>query len=191
MNSHARRIAFAVALAFMPGLEAGAAELKGVQMPDTELVGATSLMLNGMGVRKTLIVKDVYVAGLYVEKSLEPPVKDENKILESKTIKKLDLEFVMYVPGASMRDAWEHGLKRNCREDCNFSEQLKTFKDWMRNFKRGERVGLVFYPAHVEVLINGESKGRLEGAKFSRTLLAVFIGNPPNQELKEGLLKLK
>lgn len=191
---HSRALASAIStltIAVMLIARVEAAELKGVQLPDSVKVGETELTLNGMGVRKTLIVKDVYVAGLYVDKTLQPPVKDENTILESKTIKKLELQFVMYVPGSSMREAWEQGLKKNCEEACDYSAQLNTFKEWMRNFRKGEKIELVFYPEHVDVTVTGEAKGNLMGAKFARTLLAVFIGNPPNQELKEGLLKLK
>jgi hypothetical protein len=37
-----------------------------VTLPDTEQVGATKLVLNGMGLRTEFMVK-VYVAGLYLE----------------------------------------------------------------------------------------------------------------------------
>ena len=42
-----------------------AASLAGVTLPDTAQVAGTTLVLNGLGLRKKFVVK-VYVAGLYL-----------------------------------------------------------------------------------------------------------------------------
>src|SRR5688500_16624566 len=96
-----RRSTMKFLLVFLLSLTVHAREFKGIQIPDSQKVGEKTLTLNGVGVRKILIVKDVYAGALYVEDSLKPPVKETDAILNSPTIKKVDLEFLMYVPGSS------------------------------------------------------------------------------------------
>ena len=56
----------AMALTLLPVVPLTAAELAGVTFDDGAEVAGTHLALNGLGVRKKLIVK-VYVGGLYLE----------------------------------------------------------------------------------------------------------------------------
>ena len=54
-----------VLLVLVPLFYLGAATLAGVTLPDTQQVGNTQLVLNGLGLRSEFMVK-VYVAGLYL-----------------------------------------------------------------------------------------------------------------------------
>jgi Chalcone isomerase-like len=64
---------FAVTVSFW--LAAHAAELDGVQFPDTQLVDGKTLHLNGYGLRTYSILGiHIYVAGLYVEHLSTDPV---------------------------------------------------------------------------------------------------------------------
>ena len=72
------------------GLPAVAGQLAGVTLPDQVSVRGQTLVLNGLGLREaTVLMVNVYVAGLYVEiKSSDPDV-----ILKADRTKQLDATF--------------------------------------------------------------------------------------------------
>ena len=84
--------------------------LAGVTMPDTKMVGGVALKLNGLGMREATMFKvDVYVAGLYVEKTSA----SAKELLEATGPKELVLKFVRNVSAADLSGAWKEGLEKN------------------------------------------------------------------------------
>jgi hypothetical protein len=59
----------------------------------------------------------------------------------------------------------------------------------MSDMKTGQRVVLTYTPgAGVEVTVNRAVKGTIQGDDFARALFAIWLGDPPNPEVKLGLL---
>ena len=181
---------WAVAVLFLAvGARAEAAELHGVEMPDTQAIAGTQLHLNGIAVRtySWLRVK-IYVAGLYLERA----TNDAEQILRSTDKKLLKVKFLHDVDAEQARDAWREGFENNCRPPCHLSPgDIARFLGNVPAMRAGDETVMVFAPGGLEIVTNGHSMGRISDRMFATAVLATFIGpDPPTVQLKAGLLGL-
>ena len=190
MLKRARLLAFVAALSapIVAGLPAHGAECIGVQAPDSAKVAGVDLVLNGLGIRKATMLKvKVYVAGLYLsEKS-----NDAGHILGSDRPWQLVLRFVRDVDVSDMRDAFDEGFEKAAGDKlAALKQRIETLKASLADFKKGHSLSFTNDPAKgVAVDVNGAGGGEIQGADFSKALLAIWIGaEPPNEDLKSGLL---
>jgi len=166
---------------------AQAKECKGVNFPDQAQVEGSNLMLNGLGLRQATMLKvSVYVAALYTAK----PSADPNAILGSDTPKELILQFVRDVGADDLRKGWEEGFEKNAKGQLPaLKERIETFKGWTAAIKTGQRLTFVLKPGvGTQVDVNGTMKGTIKGDDFAKALLSIWLGDPPNPEIKSGLL---
>ena len=181
------RIVFASVLAaFSVAHYAHAKECKGVNFQDTAQVEGSSLALNGLGLRQATMLKvNVYVAALYVPKTSNDP----NALLAA-VPKELILQFVRDVGADDLRKGWNEGFEKNAKADlAALKDRIATFNGWMADMKAGQRIILVQKPGSgVEVNVNGAAKGAIKGDDFAKALFAIWLGDPPNPEIKAGLL---
>jgi hypothetical protein len=164
-----------------------AKECKGVDFPEEIQVDSSSLVLNGVGLRlATLFKVSVYVAALYVPKASADPAT----ILRTDTAKQMVLHFVRNVGVDDLRKGWTEGFEKNANGALpTLKDRIATFNSWMGDIKAGQRVILTYRPgAGVEVDVNRAAKGTIKGDDFSRALFAIWLGDPPNPEVKMGLL---
>jgi hypothetical protein len=185
------RIALLVSLAFVVDGKTQAAQIIGVKMDDHAKVGNSSLTLNGLGVRKFSVVLgitvNVYVAGLYVEK----PSKDAGEILNAPGPKLLRMHFTHEISKESFRKAWSESFEKNCPSGpaCEAQKaQLKQLNDLMVDVNEDDIMDCVFLKDKTQITVRGKLLGEIAGAEFEKTLLKAWIGEPPNPELKAGLL---
>lgn len=166
---------------------ASAGELAGVELPDQVNVGGKTLQLNGMGVRKKLVIK-VYVAGLY----LESPSSDPAAIVGSDSIKRVVMHFATNkATKKRMDEAWQEGFEANSSEAyASLADRVATFTGFFGDMKDGDEIVLTVTPgAGTAIDLNGVSKGTIAGDDFGEALLKVWLGDhPPSEDLKEGLL---
>ena len=166
-----------------------AAELHGVQMPETQAIAGTQLHLNGIAVRtySWLRVK-IYVAGLYLERA----TNDADQILRSSEKKLLKVKFLHDVDAEQARDAWREGFENNCRPPCHLSAgDIARFLGNVPAMRAGDETVMTFAPGGLEIVTNGHSMGRISDRMFATAVLATFIGpDPPTVQLKAGLLGL-
>ena len=60
---------------------------------------------------------------------------------------------------------------------------------WMADVKSGEQVTFVYTPdMGVQVDVNGKIKGAIKGNDFAKAFFSIWLGDPPNPELKSGML---
>ena len=166
---------------------AQAKECKGVNFPDQTQVEGSNLTLNGLGLRQATMLKvSVYVAALYTAK----PSADPNAILGSDTPKELILQFVRDVGADDLRKGWEEGFEKNAKGQLPaLKERIETFKGWTADIKTGQRLTFVLKPGvGTQVDVNGTMKGTIKGDDFAKALLSIWLGDPPNPEIKSGLL---
>ena len=165
-----------------------AGQLAGVSLPDQVTVEGHVLGLNGMGVREATILRvQVYVAGLY----LETRSSDASRILAADETKRLVLSFVRDVGRDSLVSAWNEGFaKSGGTALAGIRDRLATLNGWMVDMKRGDTLTFTQIPGKgIGVEANGQAKGTLDGADFSRALWGIWLGDqPPNQKFKLGLL---
>ena len=169
------------------GRNVSAAEISGVKLPDQVTVGGKSLKLNGTGLRQATILKiNAYAAGLY----LENPGHDGDAIANSDQVKAIEIVFMRDVSAKQMMDAFGEGFDKNCVAGCaELKPHIGKLQGLMKDMKKGETMGYHFTADGVEVMIRGQKVGKVGDKAFSHQLIRCWIGkNPPNVELKNGLL---
>jgi hypothetical protein len=181
------RVLVLAVLAFITEPVARAAELSGVEIPDTRSVDGTTLRLNGIGLRTYSFLRiPIYVAGLYLER----PSNNPDVILHSASRKLLDIRFLRDVDADEARRAWRDGLEHNCKSPCSLDpEDVKRFLLAVPSMHRGDETTLLFTPRGVDFKINGAPIGVIADLHFAEIILATFIGpEPPTARLKHELL---
>ena len=164
-----------------------ARECLGVSFPEQVQVAGTSLALNGLGLRQATLFKvNVYVAALYVPK----PTADAGVILAAATPYEMQLHFVRNVGAADIAKGWVEGFQRNGQgSQAASDERAATLRGWMTDIKAGQSMKFSFQPGTgLEVSVNGNVKGTIRGDDFGRAFLSIWLGVPPNPEIKVGLL---
>jgi len=167
-----------------------AAEIGGVKLPDQVTVEGKALKLNGTGLRQATILKiNAYAAGLYLEKT----GGDGDSIANSDQAKSIQMVFMRDVSAKQMSDAFQEGFDKNCVGGCaELKPHLSKVQGWMKDMKKGETMAFNFLSDGVEVMIKGQKAGKASDKAFSHQLIRCWIGkNPPNPELKSGLLGAK
>ena len=163
-----------------------AASLAGVTLPDTEQVGSTKLVLNGLGLRTKFMVK-VYVAGLYLEQKSSDP----SAIIKADAPKRIVMQFVHGASKSQMADAFDESFKDNT------PDAVKTMKPdidrllaALEAVKNGDQMVFTYVPGTgTTFAINGKEKLTIAGPAFGQVLFSVWLGpKPPNADLKKGML---
>ncbi len=169
-------------------LPAAAGKLAGVTLPDQVSVGDKTLVLNGLGLREaTVLMVDVYVAGLYVEAKSS----DANAILAPDQTKQLVMRFVRSVGKEKLADAWTEGFDKNAGDKKEaLASDLAKLNAAMVDVKKEDRITLTYLPdTGVTVSVKGKDDVVIPGADFQRVLFSIWLGpSPPNVSLREGLL---
>jgi Chalcone isomerase-like len=167
--------------------DAAAKVCLGINFPDQAQINGSALTLNGLGVRKATLLKiDVYVAALYVAN----PSSDPNAILGSNSPMKLILHFVRDVGAGDISNGFDEGFARSAKAQLSaLQERIATLEGWMTDLTTGQRMTFIFRPGTgVQVDVNGTVKGTINGDDFAKAFLSIWLGNPPNPEIKAGLL---
>lgn len=163
-------------------------ECQGVNVPEQTQVQASSLTLNGLGLRQATMLKvKVYVAALYVAQKST----DANAILASNTPKQIVLHFMRDVDGADLKKAWEEGFANNAKAQVPaLKERIAKLTSWMVPMQSGQQLIFTHQPGTgVEVTVQGKVRGTVDGDDFARAFFAIWLGpQPPNPGLKAGLL---
>ncbi len=188
MISHSVRMAALVAaLLAVPGLYA--AEVAGVKIDEQIKVGNSELVLNGAGLRTKVFVK-VYIGSLYVTQKANSP----GALLDATTPRRMSLRLLRDIDSDSLYNALRDGLKDNNSEAelAALKGPIDQFAEIMKKIgtaKNGDTVAIDFTADGVGVSFNGEARGKVASAPFSRALLKVWLGeNPVDASLKKALL---
>ncbi len=164
-----------------------AGELSGVSLPDQATLEGTTLLLNGMGLRKAYGIAKVYVAGLYLEKK----TTSADEILDSDAPRRIELRFVRNVGRDDIVKAWTEGFEKNAGGRlAALRKRLDTLNRAMPDLRVGDLLAFSAFPEKgVVVEVKGQVAATIPGADFARVLFAIWLGpDPPNAALKDGLL---
>lgn len=156
-------------------------------MPDEYKLGADRLVLNGLGARLATMLKvRVYVAGLYLKEHVHDPAA----IITTDQLRYLELEFVRAVTKKEMTDAWTEGFKKNAGAKLSsLSNEIAMLNAAMADLPKGSKLAFTYQPGKgTDVSIDGASKAVVPGADFASALISIWLGDPPNKEVKTGLL---
>ena len=165
---------------------AQAGELSGVKMPDKLAVAGEDLALNGMGLRKILIIK-VYVAGLYVAAKS----KDAAAILASSTPRAIRMELLRDVDKGRLTNGFKEGLEKNSADKvAAHQKHMDEFLACFGDQKKGAVIQLAdAAEGGLAVSIDGEVKKLIGDRAFANMVFAIWLGaKPPSDDLRKGML---
>ena len=163
-----------------------AASLAGVTLPDTIQVGGTTLLLNGMGLRKKFVVK-VYVAGLYLEQKSSDP----DAIIKADKPKRIVMRFLHGVSKNQLADAFEESFNNNSPDaKKTMKADIDRLLGALEPVNEGDQMVFTYVPGTGTTLaINGKDKLTVAAPAFGPVLFSVWLGpKPPNADLKKGML---
>lgn len=173
-------------IASVVDLNAATASLAGVTLPDSVQVGNTTLVLNGLGLRKKFVVK-VYVAGLYLgQKS-----SDTDAIMKADSPKRIVMHFLHGASKSQMADAFEEGFKNNSPDAAKtLKADIDRLLGALEAVNKGDQMVFTYVPGRgTTFAINGQDKLTIANPAFAPVLFSVWLGpKPPNAELKKGML---
>jgi Chalcone isomerase-like len=176
-----------VAMAVFGAGAAHSKECRGASFPQEIQSDGSALTLNGLGMRQATVFKvNVYVAALYVVKTST----DANAILGTPAPYELVLHFVRNVDASDIDKGWAEGFEKNAHAQLPaLQERIATLTKWMTDIKSGQRLQFSFKPgAGLQVTVSGAMKGTISGDDFGRAFLSIWLGVPPNPEVKAGML---
>jgi hypothetical protein len=169
-----------------------AAEVRGVNVPESVQVGAATLVLNGAGLRTRLMFK-VYVGALYLpEKKGDAPA-----ILGLKGSKRVALHMLRDLSAEQLSHALDEGLAANltAAEQEKFHAEFDALHATMNAVGNAKEKSVITIDYLAEsgatrVAIDGAAKGTpIPGEDFYRALLKIWLGDKPvDADLKAGLL---
>ncbi len=177
-------VVFVVASMF--DLHAGS--LAGVTLPDTVQVGGTTLVLNGLGLRKKFVVK-VYVAGLYLDQKSSDP----SAIIKADAPKRIVMQFLHGASKNQMADAFDESFNNNAPDaKKTMKADIDRLLGALEPVKEGDQMVFTYVPGTGTTLaINGKDKLTIAAPAFGPVLFSVWLGpKPPNEDLKKGILGL-
>jgi len=167
-------------------LDLQAGSLAGVTLPDTQQVGNTKLVLNGLGVRTKYMVK-VYVAGLY----LEQKSSDANAIINADAPKQIVMQFVHGASKSQMSDAFNESFHDNSPGAVKaMKPDIDRLLSALDPVKVGDQMVFTYIPGTgTTYTLNGKEKLIITGPAFGPVIFSVWLGpKPPNANLKKGML---
>jgi hypothetical protein len=161
-------------------------EVAGVKVPGTITVSGKSLALNGVGIRKATFLKiKVYVASLYVESKSS----QLDELLRQNELMVLNMDLVRSVSASKLRDGWSAGFRKAPAYSKAIDSKIEKFNAAMQDLSDGDRITIYFNNEGISLHMPGAKTTTIEGEKFKKALLEIWLGpNPPNSDLKEGLL---
>jgi Chalcone isomerase-like len=166
---------------------ARAAELDGVQMPDTLEVDGKTLKLNGFGLRTySFLDIHIYVASLYLEHLSTDPAA----IIRSPETKLLTVRFERSVSAEDARKAWREGLQNNCLAPCHLDPaDVERFLAEVPDMHNRDNYSVLFTQHGATVTVGGRRIGAITQRQFAEAILATFLGpRPASPKLKQALL---
>ena len=166
--------------------ELHAASLAGVTLPDTQQVGSTNLVLNGLGLRTKMMVK-VYVAGLYLEQKSSDP----SAIIKADAPKRIVMHFVHGASKSQMADAFNESFNDNSPDAVKtMKADIDRLLAALEPVKVGDQMVFTYVPGTgTTFAINDKEKLTIAGPAFGPVLFSVWLGpKPPNAGLKKGML---
>ncbi len=163
-----------------------AADIEGVTFRDRAQIGASYLVLKGVGLAKYLYAIKVYVAALYVPEGVG------TKEVLGDIPKRLELHYFQHIKAGDFAKAADQVLPQNVPASTvsTLRPQIDRFHTWYQDIKPGDRYALTYVPGQgTELAHNGVPMGIMEGADFAAAYFAIWLGpDPINDALKEGLL---
>ena len=144
-------------------------KIGGKNLPDEFNAGDSTLILNGAGLRKKIIIK-VYAGALYLmQKS-----SDAKAIIEADEPMAVKMHFIYKaVSPKKLIDAWNTGFSKS--DISNLQEEIKTFNSYFtENAVKDDIYNIIYVPEEgTSVYMNNELKGTIPGMEFKKEVFSI------------------
>jgi hypothetical protein len=148
-----------------------------------------NLYLNGVGLKKVLIV-NVFYGALYLENLSQ----SGSQILGSNQVKLGIIHTLRAISKSQIVNMWDDEFKRLCGNYCaELQPYHNKFLSYARNTKKGERLYVLFFPDRFVFEVNGnETFEPIKSPRYSNLMQRVLIGpEAEDKSLEDGLLGKK
>ena len=163
-----------------------AAQIAGVELPETMKAGGQELKLNGTALLKKLVFR-VYVVALY----LPAPAHEAAAVVNADVPKVLILQFLRAVSRDDLISALEGDFARNAGEKGKrASSQIAKLLRVIEDMKKGDRMTFTYEPGKGSTIaMTGGTTATFDGKDFADAFLLIYLGPfPPKEEMKRRLL---
>lgn len=161
---------------------AGAAEITGVTLPPTEIVGSKQLQLVGCSAREKLWV-DLYAVSLYLPREMTSAAA----LIDAGVPKlvRLDVTHDGKVPNG-LPSAWKQRLQPYVSQ-----EFMQTLESFYNNLHGGDTVRISHTPGGGTTLsVNGETVATRPDGELMEAMLKLWVGpDPVSRNIKRDLLQ--
>ena len=164
--------------------------VEGVNMPTSLKCQGADLALNGCGLRKKYGFK-AYVAALYLS---EPSASPEHIMTRDKDPKRLHISMLRNVSAKKFISTIEKNIDVNftAAERALYAKELAAFLACFggrESLDDGSVIHIDFVPGTgTHVAVDGKKIDTIAGDDFYHALLRLWIGKPPQESMKHGLL---
>lgn len=184
----------AAALVFFVCVNAGAAEVAGVNFDNSAEIAGNKLVLNGTGIRYKAVFK-VYAAGLYLSRKADTP----ELVAAAPGPKRMSITMLRDIDSGELGKLFSRGIEDNM-DKAAFSKLIpgvmrmsKIFSDH-KKLQAGETFVIDWVPGSGTVLtVKGKVQGEpFKEPEFFNALMSIWLGrSPADWMLKEQLLGKK
>jgi hypothetical protein len=161
--------------------------MRGVQIPDSQDVAGSHLVLNGVGTRTYSFLRiALYVAGLY----LEHRTSDPNAIINSSDPKLVLFVFTRDIDADRARKSWQESFDENCHAPCSLAPgSVDKFLAGVPSVRKGDSSRFLFTADGLQITMNGKVLGQIHDQTFMHVVMATFIGpHPSSPSVRNALL---
>ena len=167
-------------------------EIAGVKFPQEKTVAGKMLSLNGVAVRKALVVVKVFAGGFYLERSTQ----DAQEAIESEQVKHLYLHYLTSKATAKkVREGFIEAMEKANPPELveKHRQEIDRFASWLdTDMQPGSTTESTYIPGEgLTFLVNGEKKGTIQDNEFIQMYYRYNLGEKADKRLRKGYLGLK
>ena len=167
-------------------------EIAGVNFPQEKTVAGKMLSLNGVAVRKALVVVKVFAGGFYLERSTQ----DAREAIESEQVKHLYLHYLTSKATAKkVREGFIEAMEKANPPELveKHRQEIDRFASWLdTDMQPGSTTESTYIPGEgLTFWVNGEKKGTIQDNEFIQMYYRYNLGEKADKRLRKGYLGLK
>ena len=167
-------------------------EIAGVKFSPEKTVAGQTLNLNGVALRKALVVVKVFVGGFY----LETPTQDAEEAIESEQIKHFYLHYLTSKATAkNVREGFIEAMEKANPPELveKHRQEIDRFASWLdTDMQPGSTTESTYVPGEgLTFWVNGEKKGTIQDNEFIQMYYRYNLGEKADKNLRKGYLGLK
>jgi hypothetical protein len=171
---------------------AGDTEIAGVKFLNEKTIAGKTLELNGVAVRKALVVVKVFAGGFYLEK----PTQDAREAIESDQVKHLYLHYLTSKATAKkVREGFIEAMEKANPPELveKHRQEIDRFASWLdTDMQPGSTTESTYIPGEgLTFWVNGEKKGTIQDNEFIQMYYRYCVGEKADKRLRKGYLGLK